>query len=111
MKVTIKSIKLKGPHKYFALSFKAWRIVQQLKSTNYEDFKKKGLWTTHYTMTLWKAEDEMRKFASSGPHKEVMKSSQRIAKEIRTLKIDADELPTWSAAVALLEKGKVIHFN
>ncbi len=108
MKATITSIKLKRPLKYFVLSSKALRIIQQLKATNYEDFKKKWLWTTLYKLTLRQSEDEMKKFASSGVLKEVIKSSQRIAKEIRAIMIDADELPLGLVAEALSEKGKVI---
>ena len=111
MKATITSIKLKRPLKYFVLSSKALCIIQQLKATNYEDLKKKGLWITHYTMTLWQSEDEMKKFDSSGGHKEVMRSSQRIAKEIRIITIDGDKLPLWLVAEELIEKRKVIHFN
>lgn len=111
MKATITSIKLKGPFNYFALSVKAWRIMKQLKSTGYTDFKNKGFWTIHYTMTLWPSESEMKGFASSGAHKEAMRTSKRIAKEIRTITIDTNELPSWSVAKEHLEKGKVIQFN
>ena len=111
MKATITSIELKGPFKYFVLSSMAWRIMKQLKSSDYEDFRKTGFWTVHCTMTLWRSEDEMRKFASSGAHKDAMQSSRRIAKEIRTITIDAEELPSWSVAKQLLKKGKVIRFD
>jgi len=98
MKATITSIELEGP------------FMKQLKSTNYMDFKKRGFWTKHYTMTLWRSENEIKKFASSGAHKEAIRNSKRIAKEIRTITIDADELPSWSVAKKLLKKGKVIRF-
>lgn len=111
MKATITSIELKGPFKYFALSSLAWKIMGQLKSTNYVEFRKRGIWRKHYTMTLWHSEDEMKKFAAAGAHKAAMRSSQRIAREIRTITIDTDELPSWSAAMKLLGKAKVIQFN
>ena len=110
MKATITSIELKGPLKFFALSAKAFKIVRQLKATNYKDFKKQGFWTTHYTMTLWNNEEEMKSFAYSGAHLEVMKSSKEIAKEIRTISIDATELPKWKEAKKLLEDGNVIKY-
>lgn len=111
MKATITSIELKGPLKFFALSSLAWKIMKQLKSANYMDFKKRGIWTKHYTMTLWHSEVEMKEFASSGAHKEAILSSQRIAKEIRTITIDTEELPSWSIAAELLKKGRVIRFK
>ena len=85
--------------------------MKQLKATDYIDFKKKGIWKKHYTMTLWQSEGTMKKFALSGAHKEAMRSSGRIAKEIRTITIEANQLPTWSVAEVLLRKGKVIEFK
>ena len=110
MKATITSIELKGPLKFFALSAKALKIVRQLKATDYKDFKKSGFWTKHYTMTLWNNEEEMKSFAYSGAHLEVMKTSKEIAKEIRSITIDATELPNWKDAKKLLDKGKVIKY-
>lgn len=110
MKATITSIELKGPLKFFALSAEALKILKQLKSANTVDFKKRGIWTKHYTMSLWKNEEDMRAFATSGAHLNAMKLSKNIAKEIRTITIDADKLPDWKTAIELLEKGKVFKF-
>ncbi|MBL7786147.1 MAG: hypothetical protein JNM36_09605 [Chitinophagales bacterium] len=73
MKATITSIELKGPLKFFALSSTALSIIKQLKATNCKDFKKKGIWTKHYTMTLWNNESELKEFAKSGAHLDAMK--------------------------------------
>jgi len=110
MKATITSIKLRGPLKFFALSSSALRIIKQLKATNCKDFKKRGIWTTHYTMTLWNNEDELKDFARSGAHLDAMKTSEKIAKEIRTITIDSDNLPDWNEAKLMLQKGKVINY-
>lgn len=110
MKVVITSIELRGPFKFFALSASALKILKQLKATNSLDFKKRGLWTKHYTMSLWNNEQEMRAFAMSGAHLEAMKTSKKIAKEIRTITIDADKLPDWKTALELLEKGKILKY-
>lgn len=110
MKATITSIELKGPLKFFALSTKAMSILKQLKATDCKDFKKKGFWTTHYTMTLWNNESELQSFARSGAHLEAMKISKDIAKEIRSITIDAKVLPSWTEAVKLLESAKVLSF-
>lgn len=111
MKATITSIELKSPFNYFTLSFRAWRIMKQLKTANHIDFRKRGVWIKHYTMTLWQSENEMMKFTKSGAHKEAMLSSQSIAKEIKTITIDANKLPSWSMAKQLLTEGKVITFK
>ena len=110
MKATITSIELKSPFKFFALSLNALKIIKQLKASTYKDFKKQGMWTKHYTMTLWNNENELKEFATSGAHLEAMKISKKIAKEIRTITIDADNLPNWKEAKKLLEKGKVITY-
>ena len=109
-KVTITSLELKGPLKFFALSYSALQIVKQMRGTNCLAFKKRGLWTKHYTMTLWNTEDELKAFAKSGAHLEAMKRSASIAKEIRTRTLDMDHLPDWKTAIKLLENGKVIRF-
>lgn len=86
------------------------KIIKQLKATSCKDFKKKGVWTKHYTMTLWNNEAELKTFAKSGAHLEAMKISNKIAKEIRTITIDADSLPHWKDAENLLQKGKAYQF-
>ena len=95
MKVTITSIELKGPMKFFLLSSRALKVIKQLKTTNFKDFKSTGFWTKHYTMTLWNNEAELKEFARSGPHLDAMKKSKEIAKEIRTYTYDANVLPTY----------------
>jgi len=43
-------------------------ILRQLEKTNYVDFKKTGIWTNHYTITLWKNEQDLNEFSRSGAH-------------------------------------------
>jgi len=110
MKATITSIELKGSLNFFALSCSAMKIMKQFKSTKYKGLKNKGMWTTHYTMTLWNSENEIKEFAKSGAHLEAMKKSSQIAKEIRTITIDADSLPDWKETKRILKSGKVLKF-
>ena len=110
MKATITSIELKGPLKFFALSSSALKITKQLRASEYKAFKKKGFWTKHYTMTLWNNEEELKAFAHSGAHLDAMKLSRQIAKEIRTITIETDVLPSWKEGQQLLEKAKVLKF-
>jgi hypothetical protein len=111
MIVVITSLKLKTPFQFFALSLNALRITQQLKTTTYVAFKSTGFWTMHYTMSLWETKEAMKEFTKSGAHLEAMKKSSTIAKEIRTLTIEAPLLPSWKEAKELLLKeGKVLRF-
>lgn len=111
MKATITSIELKGPIKFFSLSIQALHIIRQLKKTQCKSYKSKGFWTKHYTMSLWNSEEEMKSFATNGAHLQAMKSSAEIAKEIRTITVDCENLPSWKEAKAMLQKGKVIRFD
>jgi len=111
MKITITCIELKNPLKFFLLSQKALGIVLQLKNTNCVEMKKRGFWTRHYTMTLWKNEADLKRFAKSGAHLEAMKMSGKIAKEIKTLTIDSDTFPDWKIAKSILEKVKPIQYS
>lgn len=87
------------------------KILPQLKQANCKAFKKQGKWTTHYTMSLWQNADDMTTFARSGAHLEAMKKSASIAKEIKTLTIDADNLIDWKTAKKLLnENGKLLTY-
>lgn len=110
MKVTITSLELKGPMKFFALSAAAFKIMKQMRTTGHLAFKKRGIWTRHYTMSLWPDEESLKAFARSGAHLEAMKRSKEIAKEIRTITIEADQLPNWKEAKLLLAQAKVLQF-
>ena len=110
MLATITSIELRGPLKFFALSRSALKIIRQLKTTQCQQFKKRGIWTKHYTMTLWNNREEMMDFVQSGAHLESMKLSKDMAKEIRTITVEMDSLPNWKEAKKLLEGGKIIRY-
>jgi len=112
MKVTITSIRLRSPFKFFPLSLYALHILKQLKNTNCIEFKKTGLWTMHYTMTLWKNEEDLKTFAVSGAHCEAMQKGANIASEICTLTIDAEQLPDWKTGKKMLhQQGKTVQYN
>lgn len=103
MKVAITSIELKSPFMFFSLSILAFHITNQLKSSNCIEFKKKGSWKKHYTMTLWRNENDMKAFVYSDAHIRAIKNSKKITKEIRTLTIEAYTMPSWKGALVLLE--------
>ncbi len=113
MKATITSIKLKSWFSFFPLSMYAMQVIRQMNSSGHLDFKKTGIGKLHYTMSLWKNEEDMRNFARSGAHLQAMRNSSKIATEIRTITIDTDQLPGWSDAKSLLMSPdvKVIVFK
>lgn len=110
MIVVITSLELKNPFQFFLFSYKAMYVVKQLKKSNSKAFKSKGIWTKHYTMSLWENEDDMKAFAHSGAHLEAMKISKEIAKEIWTRQLELNVFPDWKTAKSLLMEGKVLRF-
>lgn len=103
MFVTITSLELKTPFKFFALSLYALKIIKQLQQTPCVDKKTTGIWTKHYTMTLWKTEEDLKNFAMQGAHLEAMRKGGLIAKEIKVLTYEADKLPDWKTAKQQLQ--------
>ncbi|MEQ9187529.1 MAG: DUF3291 domain-containing protein, partial [Cryomorphaceae bacterium] len=96
----------------FALIRHAMNIMRQMQQTSVVQVKTSGMLKQHYTMSLWKDDASRRAFAREGAHLEAMKESARIAKEIITLTIEADQMPSWKNAKRLLEKdGKRLHFR
>jgi hypothetical protein len=105
-------LELKSPFKFFALSYNALQIIKQLKrDAKHKEYKSTGIWTKHYTMTLWENEQDMRAFAKSGAHLEAMKKSAQIAKQIKTLTFETTALPSWKTAKEkLMKEGTVVSF-
>lgn len=110
MYLTITSLELKGPLSFFKLAGMALPITKQMKaSEGFVQYKKTGLWTSHYTMSLWKTEKDLKNFARSGAHLESMKRYREVAVEIRTLTLAVEKFPDWAIAKEmLLKNGKVI---
>lgn len=62
-----------------------------------------------YTMTLWKAEQDMLDYFSCGAHAVAMRKATKWAEEIRSLRLERDSLMDWSEAKQLIKaQGKVI---
>lgn len=112
MTLTITSLELKTPFHFFVFANYARKNVSQLKGSAVVKFKSRGFWTTHYTMTLWNNEEEMREFAYQGAHMDAMKKSKKFAKIIRTLTLPQGEMPAWTEAKVLLkEKGRELRYD
>lgn len=111
MIAVITLIELKNPLKFFSLSYNALQIIKQMKGTAVVQYKSTGIWTTHYTLSLWNNKEDMQAFARSGAHLEAMKQSAKLAKEIKTLSIETDSLPDWKTAKKRLHtEGKSLKY-
>ena len=74
--------------------------------------KNTGFGKLHYTLTQWQSEDDLKRFAHSGKHKDAMKESSKLATEISTYTYASDTMPSWGEAKRiLLEKGKRLTFQ
>ena len=111
MILAITLIKLKSPLNYFTLASHYLKIMKQAKSNACLSIKSTGFWTTFYTMTLWESTEVMKTFARSGSHLEAMKSSSKLAEEIRTLTLDSSTMMKWKEAKEKLRSsGKIIKY-
>ena len=111
MFITLTSLELKSPMKFFAFTLLAMKIVKQLKGSNCISFKLSGFWTKHYTMTLWESAEASRSFAREGFHLESMRQSASLSKEIRTLTFESNTLLNWKEAKErLLKDGRILKF-
>lgn len=112
MILTITSIELKNPFLFFGFGNYARLNVKQLKASSVIKYKAKGIWTKHYTMSLWNNREDMQNYARTGHHKNSMAKSGKFAKVIRTYTLERDEFPSWPEAKSMLiEKGKALHFK
>jgi hypothetical protein len=110
MTIAITYIRLRSLWHFFQLSWHGLLIMRQAKAlSGNKGFQNTGFGYKHYTLTAWSDEEAMRQFAySDGAHKEAMKSSRKIAREIKTYTYQADAMPEWKVAKQLVEeKGKV----
>ena len=75
-------------------------------------YRNTGFGYMHYTLSAWESKAEMKQFVPTGAHRDAMKASATIAREIRTYTFESDEMPSWKDAKQLLkEKGKLLTFN
>ncbi|HZY79020.1 MAG TPA: DUF3291 domain-containing protein [Cyclobacteriaceae bacterium] len=105
MYFTITSVRLKGPFSFFKLAGISSKVARQLKgSEGFVQHKSTGMWTEHYTMSLWKTEKDLMK-----SHLEAIRCYREVADEIKTLTLAADKFPDWQIAKDMLSRnGKVI---
>lgn len=111
MVVVITSLELKDLWKFFGFANAARKIVRQLKKTNHQGYKSKGLGKTHFTMSLWPDEQSKNDFYRSGAHAKAMEKTAKYAKSVRFYVYEGDQLPNWDEAKRLLaENGRVVRY-
>ena len=110
MIVVVTYIKLKSPFKFFKLSAQALKITKQLKKSPCIAYKNMGFYTKHYTQSLWQSEEDIAQFYRSGQHAESMKTAAKLAKEIKTIRIESEVLLDWDAAKKKLEEVKGLQY-
>jgi heme-degrading monooxygenase HmoA len=113
MIITLTSVQLKSLWRQFSLFSLVVQIIQQTKSQ--KGFIKmetsKGLGYTHYTISVWNNEADLRAFARSGAHLKAMKESSKIATRVTTYTYQTEIIPDLASAKKLLkEKGKVLTY-
>jgi len=112
MFVTITSLQLRSRFGFFALSLHGLKIsLQAKKQKGFIAMKNTGKGYLHFTLSGWQNEVAIREFARSGAHLEAMKTSKRLAREIRVYTFETETLPDWKTAQGLLlEHGKILTY-
>lgn len=111
MKATITYIRLRSISKLPAFFSSVMKIMRQLKATDNVQVKTRGMTTVHHTMTLWNNEKDLKSFSSSGAHMEAIRKTKLIAKEYKTVTLDADALPSWKEALKILDDVEAIRMK
>jgi hypothetical protein len=112
MIVTITSLKLRSLFGFFRLSLHGLRISRQAKSEpGFVKMKNTGSGYTHYTLTAWESEADLKRFSRTGAHLDGIKQGKSLAREIRIFTFPSDSIPDWKEAKRLVaEKGRVISY-
>jgi hypothetical protein len=113
MIIAITSIRLRSLWNLFKFGSLVGQILKQIKS-------QKGFVTmkaspsigyTHYTVSAWRSEADLKTFARSGAHLSAMKQTARISTEVKSYIYQAETTPDIKSAKKILaEKGKVITY-
>lgn len=111
MLVTITSIELRSPLKFFVFTGIVLKVFRQLKASPCKGYRTTGGLLKHFTLSAWENDTQMNTFSRNAEHLAAMKQSATIAKEIRVYTFETEALPDWQFAKKLLiEKGKVLSF-
>ena len=113
MFITVTSLKLRSVWGFFKLSYLGYKIsVQASKESGFVKMKNTGFGKSHFTLTQWQTQDDLKRFARSGEHLSAMKESAKLATEIYTYTYQSDAFPDWKTAKKeLIEKGKPLTFR
>ncbi|NQY08326.1 MAG: DUF3291 domain-containing protein [Flavobacteriales bacterium] len=77
MTVSITSITSRSPLKFLALASHAKHVVKQFEASACVNYKIKGVWAKHYTMTLWNNVDDINSFYRNNAHKKAMQATSK----------------------------------
>lgn len=105
MILSITKLELKSYSKLIAFFKFNAQIIEDLKQTNCIKYKITGSWNLKvwYTMTLWENETDLNNFYRMGTHLEAMKQSKTFSSNLKSLRINKDDLIGWKEAKKLFK--------
>lgn len=81
-------------------------IFGSINSHGCLSYSSSGLWLNHYTLTVWRSEEDMKRFIHTKEHKEALANTRRMASSVKFYKAVMDRKPSWREAKKLIhEKG------
>jgi hypothetical protein len=113
MIIAITSIRLRSMWNLFKFGSHVGQILKQIKSQKGFIAMKASpsIGYTHYTVSAWENETDLKIFARSGAHLNAMKQTAKIATEVNSYVYQDETIPDIKNAKRLLaEKGKVITY-
>lgn len=104
MFVSITLLRLKSPLKIPMLIRYSGPIFGSISSQGCLSYSSRGIWLNHYTMSVWKSEEDMKKFVHSKEHKEALNNTRKMASSVRFYKAEMGGKPSWKEAYRLLKE-------
>jgi heme-degrading monooxygenase HmoA len=84
--------------RFFKLAFSMRKVAMEADGNISVDLFRHG--RVFYVASIWRSEDEMRAFAQSGEHGEIMRNGLRLIKSSKNVSYTATTLPTRAEVVA-----------
>lgn len=101
----ITKIELLNIWKFFILANFSRKIVTQIKKSPCKKYTARGIWTTHYTQSLWEKEEDIKQFMLSGAHGQSMKHTKSLSQYVKFKRVAAEDTLPWSEAKSLINEA------
>ena len=89
---------------FFKLALSLRTVAMAAKGNIAVDIFRNG--RVFYVVSVWHSKEEMRAFAQSGEHGEIMRKGLRLIKSSKNISYSSSTLPTRAGAISLWEEDR-----